>query len=228
MPDARCASCRALTRHDPFVPVAAQREVPAAKTQLIAHDKEVYDIAFARGKDIFASVGADGSVRLFDLRSVSFFYHATESATESDASPRSRRSLEHSTIIYESPDLHPLLRLAWNKQVGRGAPRRPIANPPPRVTLMSLVVSGPELSRHYHDRFIADSDPRHPVFTNPSIPPHSSPPHLARNAIVRRTANGGNVSNARGHHVSGFRHCQSLSCGLIRYGQATRAGSTLS
>jgi WD repeat-containing protein 68 len=62
-----------------------------AKTQLIAHDKEVYDIAFARGTDVFASVGADGSVRLFDLR-----------------------SLEHSTILYECPD--PLLRLAWNKQ----------------------------------------------------------------------------------------------------------------
>ena len=30
------------------------------KTQLIAHDKEVYDIAFARGKDVFASSGADG------------------------------------------------------------------------------------------------------------------------------------------------------------------------
>lgn len=26
------------------------------------------------------------------------------------------RSLEHSTIIYESPDSTPLLRLAWNKQ----------------------------------------------------------------------------------------------------------------
>jgi len=64
-----------------------------ARTQLIAHDKEVYDIAFARGKDIFASVGADGSVRLFDLR-----------------------SLEHSTIIYETQGLTPLLRLAWNKQ----------------------------------------------------------------------------------------------------------------
>lgn len=63
-----------------------------AKTQLIAHDKEVYDFAFAaRGVDIFASVGADGSVRLFDLR-----------------------SLEHSTIIYESPDMTPLLRLRWN------------------------------------------------------------------------------------------------------------------
>lgn len=65
-----------------------------AKTQLIAHDKEVYDIAFARGTEhIFASVGADGSVRMFDLR-----------------------SLEHSTIIYESQDNVPLLRLAWNKQ----------------------------------------------------------------------------------------------------------------
>ncbi|GMI31325.1 hypothetical protein TrRE_jg7134 [Triparma retinervis] len=71
------------------------------KTQLIAHDKEVYDIAFARGKDVFASSGADGSVRMFDLR-----------------------SLEHSTIIYESnrlpppkqDKLHPLLRICWNKQ----------------------------------------------------------------------------------------------------------------
>lgn len=37
-------------------------------TQLIAHDKEVYDIAFGRDKDTFASVGADGSVRTFDIR----------------------------------------------------------------------------------------------------------------------------------------------------------------
>ena len=66
------------------------------KTQLIAHDKEVYDIAFSDaggGRDIFASVGADGSVRMFDLR-----------------------HLEHSTIIYEDPQHLPLLRLAWSKQ----------------------------------------------------------------------------------------------------------------
>src|SRR4029079_8561635 len=63
-----------------------------AKTQLVAHDKEVYDIAFAPSTDVFASAGADGSVRMFDLR-----------------------SLEHSTIIYESPELVPLLRLTWNK-----------------------------------------------------------------------------------------------------------------
>lgn len=43
------------------------------KTQLIAHDKEVHDIAFTRaggGRDLFASVGSDGSVRMFDLRYV--------------------------------------------------------------------------------------------------------------------------------------------------------------
>jgi DDB1- and CUL4-associated factor 7 len=37
--------------------------------------------------------GADGSVRHFDLR-----------------------NLEHSTIIYESNDQTPFLRIAWNKQ----------------------------------------------------------------------------------------------------------------
>jgi WD repeat-containing protein 68 len=50
-----------------------------AKTQLIAHDKEVYDVRFcANSIDVFVSCGQDGSVRMFDLR-----------------------SLEHSTIIYE-------------------------------------------------------------------------------------------------------------------------------
>ncbi|KAK4124294.1 WD40 repeat-like protein [Parathielavia appendiculata] len=50
-----------------------------AKTQLIAHDKEVYDVRFcAQSVDVFVSCGQDGSVRMFDLR-----------------------SLEHSTIIYE-------------------------------------------------------------------------------------------------------------------------------
>ncbi|KAI8605028.1 WD40-repeat-containing domain protein [Dissophora ornata] len=84
-------------------------ETQQAKTQLIAHDKEVYDVTFANNNpDIFASVGADGSVRMFDLR-----------------------ALEHSTIIYETtssipgmqannpqmaaqPTL-PLLRLSFNK-----------------------------------------------------------------------------------------------------------------
>ncbi|KAL2527563.1 Protein TRANSPARENT TESTA GLABRA 1 [Abeliophyllum distichum] len=68
-------------------------EKGAVETQLIAHDKEVYDIAWGEA-GVFASVSADGSVRIFDLR-----------------------DKEHSTIIYESPQPDtPLLRLAWNKQ----------------------------------------------------------------------------------------------------------------
>jgi len=68
-------------------------ETQKAKTQMIAHDKEVYDMAFAPAAvEVFASCGADGSVRMFDLR-----------------------NLEHSTIIYESPECTPLLRLCWNK-----------------------------------------------------------------------------------------------------------------
>nr|GMC98638.1 WDR1 [Ipomoea batatas] len=68
-------------------------EKGVVETQLIAHDKEVYDIAWGEA-GVFASVSADGSVRIFDLR-----------------------DKEHSTIIYESPHPDtPLLRLAWNKQ----------------------------------------------------------------------------------------------------------------
>lgn len=63
-----------------------------AKTQLIAHDNEVYDVSFvANSVDVFSSVGADGSVRIFDLR-----------------------SLDHSTIIYEPVDPVPLLRIEAN------------------------------------------------------------------------------------------------------------------
>merc|ERR1712060_244232 len=62
------------------------------ETQLIAHDKAVYDIAFSRVDCLFASVGADGSLRLFD-----------------------QRNLDHSTIIYEASPPTPLVRLAWNK-----------------------------------------------------------------------------------------------------------------
>ncbi|KAJ4900489.1 Protein TRANSPARENT TESTA GLABRA 1 [Raphanus sativus] len=68
-------------------------ERSVVETQLIAHDKEVHDIAWGEAR-VFASVSADGSVRIFDLR-----------------------DKEHSTIIYESPQPDtPLLRLAWNKQ----------------------------------------------------------------------------------------------------------------
>uniref|UniRef100_A0A1I7U273 WD_REPEATS_REGION domain-containing protein n=1 Tax=Caenorhabditis tropicalis TaxID=1561998 RepID=A0A1I7U273_9PELO len=66
------------------------------KTQLIAHDKPVHDIEFSKingGRDHFATVGADGSARMFDLR-----------------------HLNHSTIVYEDPQKEKLQRLSWNKQ----------------------------------------------------------------------------------------------------------------
>jgi WD repeat-containing protein 68 len=85
-------------------------DTASAITQLIAHDREVYDVAWLPGStDIFVSVGADGSLRAFDLR-----------------------SLEHSTILYETPapknvppptsspsstarpPTSPLLRIAFN------------------------------------------------------------------------------------------------------------------
>ncbi|KAG1870108.1 WD40-repeat-containing domain protein [Suillus subalutaceus] len=46
-------------------------DTSTAITQLIAHDREVYDVAWLPGStDIFVSVGADGSLRAFDLRTV--------------------------------------------------------------------------------------------------------------------------------------------------------------
>ena len=56
------------------------------KTQLIAHDSEVYDVRFlTKSTHLFASCGGDGSVRVFDLR-----------------------SLAHSTIIYEPTTSNPV------------------------------------------------------------------------------------------------------------------------
>lgn len=66
-------------------------ETGEQKTKLVAHDKDVYDVAFASAHT-FASCGADGSVRFFDLR-----------------------NMDHCTILYETQGLSPLLRLAWNQ-----------------------------------------------------------------------------------------------------------------
>lgn len=78
----------------------------SALTQLIAHDRAVYDLYVACqeariclllrswlpfSSDIFVSVGADGSLRAFDLR-----------------------ALEHSTIMYETADQTPLARIAFS------------------------------------------------------------------------------------------------------------------
>ena len=61
-------------------PSTSSSSVPV--TQLIAHDKPIYDVAFTQplsSSDLFGSVSADGSLRMFDAR-----------------------SLEHSTILYET------------------------------------------------------------------------------------------------------------------------------
>lgn len=62
------------------------------KTKLVAHDKDVYDMAFISAHT-FASCGADGSVRVFDLR-----------------------DMDHCTVLYETPGLSPMLRVASNQQ----------------------------------------------------------------------------------------------------------------
>eukprot|EP00792_Barthelona_sp_PAP020_P005191 TRINITY_DN2544_c0_g2_i1.p1 TRINITY_DN2544_c0_g2~~TRINITY_DN2544_c0_g2_i1.p1 ORF type:complete len:359 (+),score=60.96 TRINITY_DN2544_c0_g2_i1:58-1077(+) len=72
-------------------------EQEKVSTQLIAHDKEVYDVAFSNNSHLFSTVGADGSVRMFDLR-----------------------NLGHSTIMYESPMINnktmPITRISYNKK----------------------------------------------------------------------------------------------------------------
>ena len=65
----------------------------AVKTQLIAHDMDVFDFAWAQSDVQFATASADGSVRLFDLRDLGI-----------------------STVMYESPGNVPMLRAVWNRQ----------------------------------------------------------------------------------------------------------------
>jgi WD repeat-containing protein 68 len=78
-------------------------------TQLIAHDREVYDVAWSPAtRDVFASVGADGSVRMFDLRALE---HSTILYEASPPSPSSTASSASSS----SPVIPtPLLRLAFS------------------------------------------------------------------------------------------------------------------
>ncbi|GAV76202.1 WD40 domain-containing protein [Cephalotus follicularis] len=67
-------------------------EKETVDAQLVAHDKEVYDVSWG-GYNVFASVSGDGSLRVFDLR-----------------------DKEKSTIVYENPIQDcPLLRVEWNK-----------------------------------------------------------------------------------------------------------------
>lgn len=70
-----------LNRSSTVIDGTKKSDTACVKTQLIAHDSEVFDVKFLNDStNLFASVGNDGRMRVFDLR-----------------------SLEHSTIIYEPP-----------------------------------------------------------------------------------------------------------------------------
>ncbi|OJJ89245.1 WD repeat protein [Aspergillus glaucus CBS 516.65] len=119
-----------------------------AKTQLIAHDKEVYDVRFcANSVDVFVSCGADGSVRMFDLR-----------------------SLEHSTIIYEPTEK--------NEKVaspGNGSPSAP-HNPPPLLRIAASPHDSHLLATFSQDsNIVRVLDVRQPGQALLELKGHSSP-----------------------------------------------------
>lgn len=83
----------------------------SALTQLIAHDREVYDVDWCPGSaDVFASVGADGSVRVFDLRNLEHSTIIYE--TNPQLTPPNSRNAE--SAAYSSGGALPLLRIAFN------------------------------------------------------------------------------------------------------------------
>ncbi|KAL8714566.1 MAG: hypothetical protein Q9220_001514 [cf. Caloplaca sp. 1 TL-2023] len=84
-----------------------------AKTQLIAHDKEVFDVRFcANTVDVFVSCGADGSVRMFDLRSLEHSTIIYEPNEKNDKSSNSPGNLSPTTAQQTMSYAPPLLRLA--------------------------------------------------------------------------------------------------------------------
>lgn len=88
-------------------------------TQLIAHDREVYDVAWSPAtRDVFASVGADGSVRMFDLRALEHSTILYEAASVVAASTKARNGSSISPSAGASatatPLPSPLLRLAFS------------------------------------------------------------------------------------------------------------------
>lgn len=84
-----------------------------ALTQLIAHDREVYDVDWCPGSsDVFATVGADGSVRIFDqqnLENSTIIYE-----TSSSDSMLSRPPTRNGSASAASVRAPPLLRIAFN------------------------------------------------------------------------------------------------------------------
>lgn len=61
-------------------------------TQILAHEKEVFDIHFSNEREIFATVGADGCVRQLDMR-----------------------DLTNSQVLYRTINKAPIVKLAYNR-----------------------------------------------------------------------------------------------------------------
>jgi WD repeat-containing protein 68 len=120
-----------------------------AKTQLIAHDKEVYDVRFcANSVDVFVSCGADGSVRMFDLRSLehsTIIYEPSEKQQQQD---KSCKTSSHQILLFNHTNILQLSLIP--SPPPRPAPRAPVvlqrshfpllssALPPPPTTHTSL------------------------------------------------------------------------------------------
>lgn len=89
-----------------------------ALTQLIAHDREVYDVDWCPGSaDVFASVGADGSVRVFDLRSLehsTIIYETGTAPNPSESRPGTSMSSSSRATSTRGAPAAPLLRIAFN------------------------------------------------------------------------------------------------------------------
>ncbi|BGP33653.1 hypothetical protein JCM10296v2_005457 [Rhodotorula toruloides] len=84
-------------------------------TQLIAHDREVYDVEWSpQSPEIFASVGADGSVRMFDLRSLEHSTILYEAAPAISTSSSKHNGGSSSTSPPSTTATPPLLRLAFS------------------------------------------------------------------------------------------------------------------
>ncbi|GAA5934466.1 uncharacterized protein JCM15063_004584 [Sporobolomyces koalae] len=111
----------------------------APVTQLIAHDREVYDVAWSpASREVFASVGADGSVRMFDLRSLehsTILYEAAPSVPASTSGSNSKRSGSGSAGSGSSPSTTQQQQHATNSASNSSTNSSSSSNPSPLLRL---------------------------------------------------------------------------------------------
>ena len=83
-----------------------EKKIPV--TQLVAHEKEVYDFCFNKNGQLFATAGGDSCVRTFDIRDLAHYMNAFENK---NSTPFLRVVWNHenenllATIMYESSEI---------------------------------------------------------------------------------------------------------------------------